>query len=318
MIKGTTRLLTKFVKTAFEDGFVTAFLKAISFIRLRIVKGMLNIPKHFKKDFRIYYYKGVCPILPIIHPSENSGSIQIHPFEQERFLIVDSQMVDCVYENSPTKLTKYLNNGIGGRERRMFNKYAQKDIKEYELDGRTVIDVGARIGISSRMFLHRGAAKVIAVEADPSPARCLRRNLTRYKSNRCEIHEVALNNESGEGTFYLQTSSSDSSLIRPSQSSKPIQIKMMRLDELINEDELDAGSVMKIDAEGAEPEVLQGAEDILDKLSIITVRASYERGSASGEGEHTLPECEEILRRNGFECQVYDDDKQLIARKESN
>lgn len=315
-MKEITELTSKFVQTTYEDGISESLSKAEDFVRSRLVSTLVNSSLQVGESSPIYYHKATCPVLPIIHPDENSKHIRVRPFESDRFLITDTNAVDCVFECAYEKIPKYLRNGVQGRESRMFNKYSQGEITETELSGATIIDVGARIGISSRMFIHRGASKVIAIEADPVPVKSLYKNLSRYEDSKYEIHEVALSDQSGEGTFYLETASSDSSLIRPSKSSTPVSINMMRLDELISENELGNTNILKIDAEGAEPEVLRGAEGILDRFSVVTVRASYERGSASGEGEHTLPDCKEILKNSGFDCYIYDNKKQLIAKRE--
>jgi len=56
--------------------------------------------------------------------------------------------------------------------------------------------------------------------------------------------------------------------------------------------------LLKIDAEGAEPEVLQGAEGVFQHIDYIAVDCSFERGKKCSS---TFLDCNEILRRNDFE-----------------
>lgn len=311
-------LTKEFLRTTSDQGISKSILLTQYFIRKKMVEFFIALLKMPQYPRQTYYFQFAGPVLSNIHPDENAGNIRMLYFDSSKFLVADISAVDCIFECSYEKIPKYLENGVRGREIRMFNKYSQGEISEPNISGATIVDVGARVGISSRMFLHRGASKIIAVEADPSPVKCLYRNLSRFDKNKYEIHEVALSDKNGKDTFYLETASSDSSLIKPHESSEPVLVETRRLDDLISGQDLGESNILKIDAEGGEPEVLRGAEGIINRFSIVTVRASYERGSASGQGGHTLPDCKKILEDSGFNCDVYDDGKQLIARKENS
>jgi FkbM family methyltransferase len=66
--------------------------------------------------------------------------------------------------------------------------------------GDVVLDLGANIGAASRLFLDRGAAKIIAVEPDPASVILLRRNLARLPA---EIHWAAVGADVGETKVYV-------------------------------------------------------------------------------------------------------------------
>ena len=68
--------------------------------------------------------------------------------------------------------------------------------------GDVVLDVGAHIGISCRLWLRKRAAKVIAVEADPANVAILRKNLAGLPHVR--ILAAAVGPELGTTSFYVK------------------------------------------------------------------------------------------------------------------
>jgi FkbM family methyltransferase len=65
-----------------------------------------------------------------------------------------------------------------------------------------VLDLGAHIGATSLMALRKGAAYVVAVEADPANVPLLRRNLARRKAL---VMFAAVGPEPGETQFYTRS-----------------------------------------------------------------------------------------------------------------
>lgn len=68
--------------------------------------------------------------------------------------------------------------------------------------GDVVLDLGAHIGLASRMFLSKGAGRTIAVEADPANLTLLRRNLRRFPAT---ILPAAVGSKPGRTTFYTRS-----------------------------------------------------------------------------------------------------------------
>lgn len=64
-----------------------------------------------------------------------------------------------------------------------------------------VLDLGAHIGTASRLFLRKGAAHAVAVEADPANLPLLRRNLARQPAT---IVPAAVGAANGRTTFYTR------------------------------------------------------------------------------------------------------------------
>jgi FkbM family methyltransferase len=200
---------------------------------------------------------------------------------------------------------------MNGAKRNLALRYFPDGDVDERCRGRVVVDVGANIGIFSMLALAHGASKVIAIEADPAAFRSLRSNIG--DDPRVELYQSLLSDKNGRTRFFLATQSGDSSMIEPTSYDEIIDVAAVRLDELIR---LSDGDVLKVEAEGAEPEVLRGATRLLDGTKLfVTVRASFER-----RGESTWSECAEVLKEFGYESRPGDSQqmpKQLLAEKRS-
>jgi FkbM family methyltransferase len=161
-----------------------------------------------------------------------------------------------------------------------------------------VVDVGGYMGECSLYLLQKGF-NVLVIEPDPNAALCLKENLSRFAPvGRTWLHDprVAFN-EKKEVTFYSEPSNADGSVFQSSnQKSKPITLQAEKLDDIVA-DRIGDKKVraMKMDAEGAEPEVLMGATQVVASCERIGIDAGPER-----MGESTARECRRVLAEAGF------------------
>ena len=157
-------------------------------------------------------------------------------------------------------------------------------------DGDTVIDCGANVGDLKLWFDFKNI-KIDYVGFEPSPIefKCLKANVQPSK-----VHNVGLWNSEDEIKFYLSSQGADSSLIEPPTYSSVTVTKTLRLERFLS------GPVkcLKLEAEGAEPEVLEGLGDKLRYVEYIAADLGFERGIAE---ESTLVAVTNFLLSNGFE-----------------
>jgi FkbM family methyltransferase len=152
-----------------------------------------------------------------------------------------------------------------------------------------VVDVGANIGEFAILCTHAGAM-VYALEPDINAFLCLARNVAGR--NVVPLNIAAWEEDRLE-RLHMATGSADSSLINPTNDSRPVLA--LRLDTFAQLSGVGRVRLLKADVEGAEPEVLRGAESLLARTEYVSFDCGPERG-----GESTLRECEQILVQAGF------------------
>jgi FkbM family methyltransferase len=161
-----------------------------------------------------------------------------------------------------------------------------------------VIDCGANFGDLMLKLQHLiKPENYIAIEPNPSDFSTLKLNLPNSK-----LINKALGNVDGILPFFISTERGDSSLIKPKIFDKVINVPVIRLGSLVESLNLKKIKLLKIEAEGYEPEILEGASKILDKFEYIAVNGGYERGVTC---EQTLTTITNFLLRNSLKLLIY-------------
>ena len=173
----------------------------------------------------------------------------------------------------------------------VLNRYSDEDI--FVEDGDVVIDIGANIGEFS-VASARVARKVLAIEPDRSAYRCVVENTENLDNVVCR--DVAVSECDGEFDFYMSPGTSDSSLLKPRVDSQLVtKVKGQTLLSIMRDHEISIVDFLKLEAEGYEPEILEGAGSALRSVRKIAIDASPER-----YGEPTYERCMEVLLAKGF------------------
>jgi len=143
-------------------------------------------------------------------------------------------------------------------------KHNQAAYKSLVRAGDTVLDVGANWGLHTLYLarLVKSTGKVIAFEPHPTVFNELVANVALNQFQQVEAFNFALAKTSGEVKFGLGSTSKTSHIVNPlfPNVGTTICTKTYALDEWLKEHQITALRLMKIDVEGAESEVLQGAE----------------------------------------------------------
>ena len=197
--------------------------------------------------------------------------------------------------------------GVAKRINSLANAYFQNELPE-EFEG-TFIDCGANVGELSVFVAQKYRCNVIAFEPEPLEYRCLKKNLSNF--GRVKTFNNALWEENKDLYFYSSPNTADSSLI-PNDINQAGQIvQAITLDSLLSNhlDDLNP-IILKVEAEGAEPEVIRGGRRLLERATLVLVDGGPERGLLK---EKTEPQNDFELNKTGFEklpgkstrCQVY-------------
>ena len=197
-----------------------------------------------------------------------------------------------IFFQSAIRINRFIK-GFEHAGRRMWNRYKIDELLR-DIEPRTIIDIGANIGefsyYADKKYL--GRVKIFAFDPDPITKQCFENNLVGIDAT---FNLVALSNKLGEEDFYLKTDSADSSLHKPNGVSVKIKTKIVTLDSFFNNLEIEQPVLLKMDAEGHEPEVLLGGITTLKRINWVSIDAGLER-----YGKSTSIEVARILVEQGF------------------
>jgi FkbM family methyltransferase len=186
--------------------------------------------------------------------------------------------------------------GVRAQLHRLAGRYGLLGL-EKAIAGGTVIDIGANIG-ELGLFCNALGCRVLAIEPDPINFDALTANA---RGTSIEPANLALWDTETELTFYSAVARADSSLIKPADFERSFAVRTKTLDGFASESGVDRAVLLKMDAEGAEPEVLRGGRETLLRTRFVTIDCGPER-----MGERTFDACRDILQGLGFETRAVD------------
>lgn len=186
-----------------------------------------------------------------------------------------------------------------GIKRRLDNLSASYFLDKINFsDGDIFVDCGANVGDLKCWFDFNGIqVDYIGFEPSPIEFQCLYENVSPSTA-----HNLALSKENAEIKFYISSQGADSSLIEPKSYEDIIVINGVRLDSYINT----KIKCLKLEAEGAEPEVLLGLGEKIKLIEFVTADLGFERGISC---ESTLVPVTNFLIKNNFELIDIDHDR---------
>jgi FkbM family methyltransferase len=185
---------------------------------------------------------------------------------------------------------KYYRQGWEGRLARLEQEYGIGERFTLDEDS-VVLDIGANTGEFAHVCARYGA-RVICFEPDPSVYKCLARNVAETPG--VETHDLVVWKEDGEIAFGLAPERHDSSVF--AHGAPRVMRRAQRLDSFAKARGIARVTLLKCDAEGAEPEVLEGAGAFLKQVAFVSIDTGAER-----MGARTNLECASLLEAAGFE-----------------
>lgn len=165
-------------------------------------------------------------------------------------------------------------------------------------NGDVFFDIGAHVGyytlLASKLVGEEG--KVYAFEPFSRNIKLLKKHIFINNISNTKIFELALSNKIGQSFF---TSNECNSMNHLSDTADPdsIEVYTSSLDHLFDEGKINKPSIMKIDVEGGEYEVLLGGKKILTKYHPIIFLATHERMNPSVHNK-----CLNFLIQLGYEA----------------
>ena len=168
------------------------------------------------------------------------------------------------------------------------------------LPGDTVLDVGAYVGMFTVMAALEVwyGGKVFAIEPSYSNNEFLRRNVGSMAG--VTRVPVALGASTGYGRL-TSTDASPCHQVTQRQDKDTEEVRIETMDDMVARLEIDKVDFIKIDVEGSELKVLQGATNTLRNNRLHLAIAAYHDLDT---GEPELPQVCELLEDAGFRVQV--------------
>jgi FkbM family methyltransferase len=168
-----------------------------------------------------------------------------------------------------------------------------------ELDeGDTVFDVGAYIGTFS-ILAAESADRVISIDPYASINPCLSENTKKYRN--IEVLPMACWNTTTTLELNLSKTPNENSILDTDKFDlgKKVKVDADTVSNIANDKHIEKIDFLKLEGEGAEPEILEGAvgEDII--VEKISMDCSAERN-----GHAPTDEIVEILESNGYEYKI--------------
>lgn len=157
----------------------------------------------------------------------------------------------------------YLNGGASDDSiAQLFRDYLEPNMVAF--------DCGAHIGEYTIQFsqLVGSEGQVHAFEPDPRMYVYLTANVAQNRLLNAVVNRVGLGNQEGTASFLLQHDATTSSLSRYAERSGigEVQIRTTTLDGYVRSRGLQRVDALKIDVEGAEAELVDGARELLSKF----------------------------------------------------
>ena len=159
-----------------------------------------------------------------------------------------------------------------------------------------IIDGGANLGLASIYFAREyPEAEVIAFEPDPDVFHLLTKNLLNIEPHNVQLECKALWTSDSKAAFHQE--GSDAGRLVPADIGRAIEVQTVRLREILEHRTVD---FLKLDVEGAEVELLQDCQDVLENVNALFVEYHSEIGEPQQAAE--IFDC---LRKAGFRVHVH-------------
>lgn len=153
-----------------------------------------------------------------------------------------------------------------------------------------ILDIGANVGEFAHVAARYGA-RAYCVEPDPSAFRCLERNIEGLAN--ASAHDALIWNREEEIAFGLAPARADSSVF--AGTGPRVMRRATTIEQFARANAITRIDLLKCDAEGAEPEVLEGIGSFFPQIAAFALDTGAERN-----GLRTHRECRAILEMNGF------------------
>jgi FkbM family methyltransferase len=196
-------------------------------------------------------------------------------------------------------------------------------LREYVKPGMEIVDIGAHIGLFSvyTSQLTGSNGRVICFEPTPGTFSILKRTLALNHCKNVTAVQAAVSSQDGDATFYVSDMAgcNSNSLVKnkPEKEISGYAVKLVTIDTIVSTYSLKP-SLVKIDAEGAELDVLKGGRQTFSSLKPVIILGLHpafikQKGDSLEEIWNLLQDLQYSLKMDGKKMSKEDFcDRQLL------
>lgn len=216
----------------------------------------MSLVEPFVDFLRPYQFRGKARLLNRFVPRTGSRTARVHGFRME--LDLSEHIQRMIY--------------LGAYERR-----ETRTIRRYLRPGMRFVDVGANVGYFTLLASRAvgPAGMVFAVEPSPYAADRLARTITENWIGNVRLDRIGLGKESSECTLYDPLPDNHTPTMLGDIGSSGKRVSVRRLDDCLAEWAVGQIDLLKIDVEGYEPLVFEGASAALSAGRIRAILCEF-------------------------------------------
>jgi len=145
--------------------------------------------------------------------------------------------------------------------------------------GDVVLDVGGHVGMWRVPFakIVGETGRVFVFEPEPQGFEALKNNISLNGLDNVEVLNMAVTDRDSKGTFYVRPDKDTHSVFREAPGSSPLKVQhevvvdAVSVDRLLREGKIQQPDFIKIDAEGAELQIIAGMKEAAKKVKAVLV-----------------------------------------------
>jgi len=222
----------------------------------------------------------------------------INDFYRISYFFGDNNLYWHFPKNNRQRGSKCYRKGLKERGLELAKSY-KIDCLKFE-EGDIVLDCGANYG---DLFLYLTYLNIdlnyYAFEPGIDEYKTLELNMKNINTSiKKQTYQLGLGDSNSIKDFYYSPVDGDSSIIEIDSFIKKVQIEVIKLEDFVKQKLSDKKiKLLKLEAEGAEPEVLKGSKEILKQVDYIAADLGPERGLNKN---CTLTEVTNFLHEHNF------------------
>ncbi|MFC1630629.1 FkbM family methyltransferase [Pseudomonadota bacterium] len=179
--------------------------------------------------------------------------------------------------------------------------------------GMVAFDIGGWHGYFAGIMAAQGAGEIHVFEPLPENQQRIQKLIELNPDKEIILHKCAAGDADDKTSLVVMPDSSMAKLATSKfqsdvASGNKVEVDLFRLDTLERQGLVPAPDIIKMDVEGAELAVLQGAKNILSKHRPIIFAEIHSSG--------LLESCGEILKRHGYAIESLDEDEDAATSRD--